>query len=120
MKWIVALLPTFIGLLHQFLISLNFSNPFFRNYFDDFLTIPIVLGLTDAFVYSFNQRIPLKNKIILGVLGTIFFSIFFEYIVPNYYTESTSDYWDILAYSTGATFYIFLSYSLETPRPNKA
>ncbi len=109
--------PYFISLCLLYIINkfTNFpvdSNSiislFFKNYFNDFLYLPIVLTICLASIRAIKNlpRFTLNIGMIVGM--TLFCAITFELIGPKYYLHSTGDWLDVLMYSIGAIFFYFL------------
>lgn len=104
----VFVIASILFLIHQVLQKgFGFSMPFFDNYGDDLVGMPIILT-----VFLVEQRFIWKR--IKGNLSwlqitvfTIVFAIFFENILPLFNTNYTTDYWDYLAYGLGSLVFYF-------------
>ena len=92
----------------SFLDSASLFAVFFKNYFNDFLYIPITLTICLAFIRWFKKlpNFSLNLGMIIGM--TLFYSVIFEYIAPFYYIHTTGDWLDAVMYSFGGLFYYFL------------
>ncbi|MCB9188775.1 MAG: hypothetical protein H6599_05790 [Flavobacteriales bacterium] len=89
---------------------------FFQCYFTDILAIPLVLGIITYLLKryisdpSFNLTIPM----ILAAIA--YFSILFEWILPSYSSNYTSDPLDVLCYLAGGILYLLMrKYSRSKP-----
>jgi Na+-translocating ferredoxin:NAD+ oxidoreductase RnfD subunit len=86
--------------------SVRFLLPdgFIRSSLPSALLMPVMLGVTDLFesirYYSFGW------KVLITLAATIFATIWFEWIVPEFATRSTSDLADVAAMFIGWLFYI--------------
>jgi hypothetical protein len=79
--------------------------PFFDNYLNDLLSIPVMLFSTAVLLGLIYGQIPfnLSNKMIfLAVFAT---SLVFEFMLPSFSTKYTYDLLDILMYTIGAFYY---------------
>jgi len=74
--------------------------PLLRNYFMDALCMPIVFGIIH---YSLRLFIPhFKLTLLMMIVLTLMYIIYFEVILPPLSPRYTFDWWDILAYTLGA------------------
>ncbi len=89
---------------------LRYHLPFFDNYLDDFLCIPLVIYLIGIIeFYLFNKRLKaLQFQTVWGIF--IFYCLLFEWIAPKYFHLGTADYFDVLMYLSGVFFYLFINY----------
>lgn len=77
-------------------------------YLSDLLCMPIVLSVCLAIV-----RIAKKNTFLYIPLGaiialTVYYAMYFEWILPQYNTRYTADVIDVVLYSIGSSlFYVF-------------
>lgn len=82
-----------------------------QNYFSDLLALPLTLGtaLWVLRIYTRDSTYKLNwSKILVAV---IYFSIVFEWYLPQKNSVYISDIWDIVAYFTGGfVFYFFQKY----------
>ncbi len=90
---------------------------FIDNYLDSFLSMPILLGvilqerqfLITKYFNSKKQE-SYSFSILETAIATIFFAIIFEEGFPKWSASFTKDYWDYLAYFSGAlVFYFFIN-----------
>lgn len=80
-------------------------------YLNDVLCLPVVLPVAwwlQQKLFPQSARPRLNGAQVF--FTWLYFSIFFEGILPAYSEKFTRDYWDILAYAIGAIFYyLFLN-----------
>lgn len=81
--------------------------PFYSDYFIDLICIPIVLGWTKFFIDKFSIQ-NFDWGVLPISIAVIYFSIIFEFIMPNVSNNYTQDYWDILFYGVGGIIFYFL------------
>ena len=91
-----------IYLLQQLQIPLS---RFTNNYLNDFLCIPIVLKLGQYLIRYIKSDPYLKIPISLQITVTVLYSVFFEFIVPQFNNRYTSDWLDVVAYFSGLIIY---------------
>lgn len=104
-RWIILLF-----LIDKLVQAVTNAPWFIRNYLDDLLLIPLVMGAS-LFVQQkwIAPTFTYKGNAILGTL--LFFTITFEWVAPKFLKAYTQDYYDILAYASGALFfYLFQNY----------
>ena len=104
--------------LHQMTQKiLAYKLALFDNYLDTFLSMPILLGLIlqerQFLITRFfrpNQQTNYQFSILEIIIATTFFAIIFEEGFPKWSPYFTKDYWDYLAYFSGAlVFYFFIN-----------
>jgi hypothetical protein len=98
---------------------MNFSSLFFQSFLDDFLAVPTTIGILEYIASYFDQKISNSRRILFGFVGSLWFSLLFEMIIPSSLGHGTSDNWDILAYGLGAISYILIYRDSSNPSPNK-
>lgn len=81
--------------------------PFIQFYLADLLAIPVVATLSMWFMRSVLQSKDFILDTWHIAFVTIFFSVLFEGILPNYMRRYTSDLVDVLMYVAGAFFFSF-------------
>ncbi len=101
--------PVFLilGAFVYFLQRLTTALPeLVNNHLNDFLCMPIVLkiGLYSVRYVKSDRR--LKLPLLLQVLVTLVFIIYFEGVLPNATERYTADVLDILAYTLGLLFFM--------------
>ncbi|MDZ4666427.1 MAG: hypothetical protein SGJ00_00955 [bacterium] len=89
---------------------------FVRNYLDDLLLIPLVMGASLQLQhYLVAKNFNFSYTAILATCG--FFTIAFEGIAPLLTKTYTLDPWDIMAYFIGAVFFaLFMNYPAENSK----
>lgn len=109
-------IPCVIFWINQYLEkSLGFFIPFVHAYLDDLMAMPVVLGIT---LQIFRWIHPMKNDIIFTkfqvVVGLLYFSFLFEFALPKWSENYSSDILDVVCYGIGALiFYSFINVSQE-------
>lgn len=81
--------------------------PFYSDYFIDLICIPIVLGWIKIFTDKFSIQ-NFQWGILPIAIAVVYFTIVFEFIMPNVSNNYTQDYLDILFYSLGGMIFYFL------------
>ena len=107
-SWIVILF------LFDKLVQAAINAPWFvRNYLDDILLIPLVMGASLFLQQKFvSANFTYKWTAILG--SFLFFTLTFEWLAPQFLASYTQDYYDALAYAAGALFfYLFQNHPTE-------
>ena len=91
--------------------NLSFPPYFMRNYFEDLLAIPIILGIALVFQRAVTYR--KGNHILTNTqigLTTFSIAVVFELILPLYYSRYYADWIDVICYTLGALFFkVFLN-----------
>lgn len=96
---------------HQFLQKTGFVNiSLIDNYLDPLLAMPLLLQLNvleKRFLWKkLNYRTPLATVILL----TLFVIFLSEGLFPYLSKKFTHDYWDVLMFFLGASFFVFVTY----------
>lgn len=106
--------PVFVTCLSLYSISLwdkffqlNFPQ-FFKNYLADFLCLPIVLTFTLFLIRKLKKQETIQLSILKIGVAFAYVSIFFEGFLPFISSNYTADYWDVLAYFLGATYFYII------------
>lgn len=109
---------TFLLIVHQIMQKLlHWDLGFIDAYLDPFLSMPFLLGLIlqerrCLIVKYFNTFKPSHYhfSILEITVATTCFAILFEEGFPRWSIHFTKDYWDYLAYMSGALiFYFFIN-----------
>jgi len=95
--------------IHQILILTDNSFTFLDNYLDDLVVMPIVLTGATVILRVITQNEDFNVDVSMIVLAFVMYTVVFEFILPRFSTEYTSDYFDILCYGIGAVLYYFFS-----------
>lgn len=78
--------------------------PWMYSYVNDFLCMPIVLGLCLAVLRGLKKKeIYIPLGIVLGL--TSYFSLYFEWLMPQLDARYTGDLIDVFLYFTGAILF---------------
>lgn len=89
-----------------------------NNYVNDFLTLPLVLGIC-LFIARKMKRTPkLQLPLPLILIITLFYCFYFEWYLPQHNSRYTGDWIDCLLYFAGAMVFYFLntpSFSSKQP-----
>ncbi len=110
-RWVMHSLNRTVLLITLFLAYriwefLAFPPYFMRNYFEDLLALPIILGIALVFQRSVTYR---DNNHILSnfQIGStaVLVAIVFELILPFNYSNYYADWLDVLCYTLGALFF---------------
>lgn len=101
------LLACLVFWLNQFLEKiLGIYIPYAHAYLDDLLAMPVVLGITLQ-VYRWIH--PLRENFTFSkaqvVVGLVYFSFLFEFLLPRWSTTYTADLWDVFCYGIGAIIF---------------
>jgi len=77
--------------------------PFVHAYLDDLLAMPVILGIS---LIIFRIIHPLKSRFTFTktqiIIGTAYISFLFEYLLPKWSPNYTSDPWDLACYAVGS------------------
>jgi len=78
------------------------------NHLNDFLTIPLVatLGLHGVWLLKRDYTLRLNVFTIFSLVA--FYSVFFEYYLPQQSHRYTGDIWDVVCYFLGGVVFFFL------------
>jgi len=80
-------------------------NGLIPNYLGDLICMPIVLSLTYSIMIFLKVPGFIKITTFHIFSATILFSIYFEWLLPNYFNIGTADIYDIIFYFAGALAY---------------
>lgn len=79
-----------------------------NNYMNDFLCLPILLGLEQLFFRWFTGKSDYKFSLFFSLAMAAYYSFYFEYYQPEHNDRYTADLIDVLLYFLGAvSFYLF-------------
>jgi hypothetical protein len=98
-----------IFLVNYLLQHLGVSSRFSRNYLDDLLAMPIIFYLAQVLMKWVTRNKSQKLDLTMLVLGFLWVSISFEWILPKYFEHLTADFLDILCYAIGTVFFYFMN-----------
>lgn len=100
----MAIIATIVYLLQRLAYPLP---SFINNYLNDLLAIPLTCWIILIVIRKFRQSNFILTPLMI-VMITLYFSIYFEWYLPQHHHRYTSDYLDILCYSTGGIIYFLL------------
>ncbi|MEZ4722821.1 MAG: hypothetical protein R2813_13190 [Flavobacteriales bacterium] len=92
-------------------IELSHPNlPFFHSYLEDVLAIPIVLKSAELIIRLIPSKRSFRVRRIDILVTTLMFSAYFEMWLPDVDSRFTQDWFDLIAYASGALlFWFFLT-----------
>lgn len=104
------ILPSVLFWINQYLEKgLQLFIPYVHCYLDDFLAMPVVLGMTLQVYQWFH---PLKKYFIFTkaqiMVAVAYYSVIFEGLLPYWSNTYIRDPWDVLFYFFGAIWFYFL------------
>ncbi len=80
---------------------------FISSYLSDALALPLVLGGME-YLLRWLYRSDFETRWIhMFLVGTVF-SIWFEFLLPQWDQRFTADYWDVVAYFFGGVFWMLI------------
>ncbi len=75
------------------------------NYLADFLCMPLVLAGAHFLICKIQRRATFHFSIAMVLFAVVYFSVVFEWLLPQFSTRFTSDPLDALMYALGALFF---------------
>lgn len=88
--------------------------PFFiKNYFNDLLILPIVLWIILAFIREVKGKESSISWGVAIVLAT-YYSLFFEWYLPQFHPRYTADFYDVLCYFLGTVAFLLLQSKIKS------
>lgn len=95
------------------LVLKNLGIPFFNNYLNDLLAVPLFFALINSFsLYKSNTQVTSLKYL---TLITIFLSFLGEYIAIFLRPGSVSDWWDVVCYFIGMFVYYLITNIIVKP-----
>lgn len=95
------------------LVLKNLGIPFFNNYLNDLLAVPLFFALINSFsLYRSNTQVTSLKYL---TLITIFLSFLGEYITIFLRPGSVSDWWDVVCYFIGMFVYYLITNIIVKP-----
>ena len=97
------------------LFSINFvldrtgpTIPFVHSYLDDLLFLPLSLGL----ILLVQRAVTFRNTTYVLpwwqiIAAFAFFTVWFEWYLPQQSERYTGDWWDVLAYALGGALFVW-------------
>ena len=103
------LIISFLALSVYIAQRLDFWLPYWmNNYFNDLLCMPIVLKICQFAIRYIKGDDQRKVPIFLQIGLTIYYSIYFEYLLPQFNDRYTTDKLDIIFYFLGLLLFQWL------------
>ncbi len=104
------------GMLSIYLIHRYILRPtqwvWIDSYLGDFLSVPVIGGLTEIIMQPLlGLKFRLNWKHLLFI--SIYLSVVFEFVLPKYSSRYTRDLYDILAYFAGALCLFAVNLKIE-------
>ncbi|EHQ43551.1 hypothetical protein [Myroides odoratus] len=91
-----------------------------NNYVNDFLFLPLVLTSCLFVVRKIKQEQTLHLSLLLILSVAFFYSVYFEWYLPQHNPRYTGDWMDCLLYFFGAfIFYVLQHYNSTPSKTNK-
>ncbi|MEG9328079.1 hypothetical protein V6B16_09045 [Salinimicrobium catena] len=88
---------------------LTFTQPWWiRNYLNDLLCMPVVLGICLHLVRFMKNDRTIRISLFTTISLAVFYSLYFEIILPPITERYTADVFDVLLYFTGALLFYFM------------
>ncbi len=78
-----------------------------QNYFSDLLALPLTLGLALWLLRIYTRNSSYKLSLLKVFVVFVYFSVVFEWYLPQKSNIYTSDIWDVMAYFLGGFLYWF-------------
>jgi hypothetical protein len=103
LAWLFILCCLF--LTNYILQYLGISTAFTRNYLDDLLAMPIILGLAREAIRILHKKPRWELEFSMLVVSFLTVSVLFEVILPRYYEHHTGDLIDVFCYAAGVVIY---------------
>jgi len=94
-------------LQHKGFVLPNWIN----NYVNDFLTLPLVLSLGLFVIRKIRNEPSVQLPFLLVISIALFYSLYFEWYLPQHNHRYTSDWLDCVLYFAGAILFYFLQKS---------
>lgn len=105
-KYFYFYIAILLWMIHSILLAANIHVPFFDNYLDDLILLPIILGI--ALIIQ-RKKISRNNEYkfnrVLIVFAWLYFCLMFELVIPNFSKSFTADWLDCIAYGLGAYYF---------------
>ena len=101
----------FFSLVYAVLVFRKYNQPedsFLNNYLADFLCIPLVLYYTQLILDVLFRQKKVEMSAMKIFVAVIYFSVVFEWILPRFSGNYTSDWIDVLMYFLGGIVFYCL------------
>ena len=104
---LIGIASFLLYLINKYYLRMVFYYPFFRFYFNDVLAGIVILAYSNIVISLSNVKFnlySLKNIIVFNLV----IGLFWEYVTPLYYSKSTGDPLDVVAYVVGGIVYYLI------------
>ena len=104
---LIGIASFLLYLINKHYLRMVFYYPFFRFYFNDVLAGIVILAYSNIVISLSNVKFnlySLKNIIVFNLV----IGLFWEYVTPLYYSKSTGDPLDVVAYVVGGIVYYLI------------
>lgn len=81
-----------------------------RFYVNDLLCMPVVLSICLKMVHFIKQDNSIRLPLLLILLLTSLYSVYFEYYLPLVEPRYTADWLDVVMYFSGALLFYWLQF----------
>lgn len=101
--WLFIFSGLFIA--NYILQHLGISTAFTRNYLDDLLAMPIILGLARETIRILHKKPHWELEFSMIASAFVVVSVLFEVILPRFFEHHTGDLVDVFCYAAGVVVY---------------
>jgi hypothetical protein len=101
----VFILTTFLFASSQLLQATNIGSRFIFSYLDDLVVMPIILTVALVLIRVLFQKPNFEFPKSYLFVAFVYFSIYFEWWIPQVNNAFTSDWMDIVCYGIGTLVY---------------
>lgn len=79
-----------------------------NNYLNDLLCMPIVLKISQTAVRYIKSDRKLKIPLRISLTLTLFYAVYFEFVLPQFQSRYTADPIDVVLYFLGLLFFVWI------------
>lgn len=79
-----------------------------NNYLNDLLCMPIVLKICQIVLRHIKSDGQLKIPVKISFTLTVFYALYFEFVLPQFHNRYTADPIDVLLYFLGLLFFLWV------------
>lgn len=109
--WIMTAIALLVFSLQKLTIPLP---KVLNNYANDFLCLPIVLGILTFLIRVMKKDNDFKFPLAFMLLLASYYAVYFEYYLPEVNPRYTADVMDVFLYFTSAiAFYLFQKTNIQ-------
>ena len=101
----ICLLLYFANQFVKRIINIPILSYFLKNYFNDTICGCLIVAYANVVLRAYKRKKYQLNKVLLILLFELMCGVFWEFIIPVFRANRTSDYYDILAYMIGGVVY---------------